>query len=249
MTDKPILMTATNIRAILDDRKWQTRRLPRITGHRSISEFGRSGTPGYDWHFRDADMRWHDLTQSELMARLPWQVGDRLWVKETCATWIDEPETVSDPVVYADDKDWVAIKAEAKRTEPEWKVRSPIHMPRWASRLTLTVTDVRVQRVQDISEESAEAEGLYCVSKDGGRTWKWGIPDRDGVPGTDDLGWPWADWETSPRAAYRRLWDGLNAKRGFGWDTNPWVAALSFNVMKANIDALPGPIQRPEARP
>lgn len=111
----------------------------------------------------------------------------------------------------------------------------PPNMPRWASRLTLIVTAVSVQRIQDISEADAKAEGLAGRTKDG-KLVKYGIPDRDGDPGTDNLGWPWHEWEADPRAAFRKLWDSINAARGFGWDTNPWVSVTAFDVIKGNID-------------
>ncbi len=93
-----------------------------------------------------------------------------------------------------------------------------IHMPRWASRLTLRVTDVRVQRVQDISQEDAISEGLEWVD----RTW--------GVKGFAP------SWCAVPKESFKVLWDSLNAKRGYGWDINPWVAVLTFEVEKRNID-------------
>lgn len=76
-------------------------------------------------------------------------------------------------------------------------------MPRWASRITLELTGVRVERVREISEEDAKAEGITAP-----------MYPRKGEP--------------TYRLAYRYLWDSLNAKRGFGWNKNPWVWVLEF---------------------
>jgi len=85
-----------------------------------------------------------------------------------------------------------------------WK--HSIHMPRWASRLTLEVVDVRVERLQEIAEGDARAEGL---SESDAR---------------------WSDGFVEPhRDQFARFWDSLNAKRGYGWDVNPWVWVISFN--------------------
>jgi hypothetical protein len=115
----------------------------------------------------------------------------------------------------------------------EWS--SPIFMPRKASRTTLEVTDVRVQRLQDISEDDAIAEGLVSISKDG-KLFKWGIPDKDGDPGNDDDGWHWRDWQTNPRNAYGHLWNTIHGPGA--WEANPWVVAYTFNVYHKNVDAL-----------
>ncbi|WP_340109474.1 hypothetical protein [Pikeienuella sp. HZG-20] len=213
MTDKGIIFGAPMIQALLAGRKTQTRRVLKIRGHRIFTEFGRSGTDGYDWHFRDKALRWHDYRDADIRKRLTHAPGDRLWVREGHA------------IVGASDPGWVLYReagyeAECARhgfdapypAEKSIRWRSPIHMPRWASRLTLTVTDVRVQRVQDISEEDALAEGV----------------ERLRYPERGDWGWP--------QERFRDLWDGLNAKRGFGWDVNPWVAALTFTVERRNID-------------
>ena len=85
-------------------------------------------------------------------------------------------------------------------------------MPRWASRLTLTVTDVRVQRVAEISREDCVAEG--CP----------GFVSHDMQDGE------------MPEEEFQDLWNTLNASRGFGWDTNPWVAAITFETEQRNID-------------
>ncbi|WP_416358184.1 hypothetical protein ACLNGM_09860 [Aureimonas phyllosphaerae] len=95
-----------------------------------------------------------------------------------------------------------------------WRWKPGIHMPRALSRLTLLVTAVRVERLQGISEDDAWSEGIR--------------PEASG------------DFEGGDGAtgAYRILWDSLNAKRGFGWDANPWVVAVTFTVHRANIDTL-----------
>ncbi len=100
------------------------------------------------------------------------------------------------------------------------RARPSIHMPRWASRMTLTVTDVRVQRLQDISEADAVAEGVIHDSFGGWR----------GHEGT--IGYPTAIW------AYHHLWNSLHGPGA--WDANPWVVALTFNVQRGNIDQMPG---------
>ena len=96
-------------------------------------------------------------------------------------------------------------------------------MPRWASRLTLTITDVRVQRLQDISEEDARAEGSYPEFEIDLATFFSGRDFQPENSSTHYLG-------------FKHLWDRLNAKRGYGWDTNPEVVALTFTVRKRNID-------------
>ena len=93
-----------------------------------------------------------------------------------------------------------------------WK--PSIHMPRWASRMTLTVTDVRVQRLQQISGADSIDEGVKPVIGQNAK---------------------------SGKGVFRDLWDSLNADRGFGWETNPWVAAYTFTVHHENIDRIGDP--------
>lgn len=103
---------------------------------------------------------------------------------------------------------------------------SPI-MPRQASRIALDVLSVGIERLQAIGADDVAAEGLRKITKDGS-LWKWGIPDRDGLPGTDDHGWPWRKWDVDPRAAFARGWDDINGARGHTWESNPWVWVVSF---------------------
>jgi hypothetical protein len=88
------------------------------------------------------------------------------------------------------------------------KWRPSIFMPRWASRITLKITDVRVERLQDISEDSAMAEGAQKYGE---------TPDGELL---FDVG--------SYRYGFKLLWDSINAKRGYGWDANPYVWVIEF---------------------
>ena len=88
-----------------------------------------------------------------------------------------------------------------------------------------------MQRLHEITEDGALAEGLRKLSKDGGVTWKFGMSDRDGWPGTDDYGWPWAEWSQDHMDAFAKAWDRINGKRAT-WASNPWVWALTFRRVK-----------------
>ena len=242
MTDRPIIFSAPMVRALLEGRKTQTRRLLSIRGRRGFSEFGPSDTQGYDWHFRDAHMRWHDLRHGELLAKLPWHVGDRLWVRENC--WAQHNGVDGDGVRYPADGGfiraassaaavdaWDRLNCYAHSRHPDNATDSgqlvpSIHMPRWASRLTLTVTDVRVQELLDISEEDAAAEG--CSEgrfNDGfGPT-----PIGDGLTIESPGGF------YSAAGAFQMLWQKIHPD----WDgfSSPHVVALTFTVEQRNIDA------------
>lgn len=249
MKERPILFSGPMVRAILAGTKTQTRRVADLPesplfvglGHPSIEVDGteepgpeRFAAWGEDWN-----------------ARSPYgQPGDRLWVRETWRTEeLDDDDEASgsdigtDGVRFAADGVFRSIENTIEASE-RWGVthnstdsrklfsrwRPSIHMPRWACRLELELTQVRVERLQDITEEDAKAEGLKGITKDG-RLVKYGVPDRDGYPGTDDDGWEWQDWETTPSRAFAKLWRCINGPAA--WDTNPWVWALTFKRAEA----------------
>lgn len=252
MSTHPILMSPPMVCAIMREierpgtGKIETRRvLTRLSGRGKISDFGPSTTAGYDWHFRDSGKRWHDISTARLQELLPFAVGDRLYLREAwqAADWYDP---VAPRIIPREA--YVAYLADGMVNDPtdeveigyvqsgDWgRNRIGMHMPRWASRITLVVTEVVVERLDEITEEGAVAEGLSRVTKDG-KLFKWGIPDRDGLPGKDDHGWPWDEWNCDPRLAYRTLWDSLNAKRGLGWGANPWVVVIRFKPHLCNVD-------------
>ncbi|MDR1889342.1 MAG: hypothetical protein LBQ81_08225 [Zoogloeaceae bacterium] len=215
MKERPIIFSAPMVRTILEDRKNMTRQVINyLPGFRMITEFKPSDTPGYKWTFRDIQMMWHDIKELECPYGKP---GDRLWVKETFATKSLVGNSIMSYPIY---------RADGERMGVKWA--PSIHMPRWASRILLEITDVRVDRLQDITEEDAIAEGIKKLSKDNGRTWKYGIPDNDGLPGNDNHGWPWQEWCNTPIDAFRKLWDSINSARGYGWKENPWVWVIEF---------------------
>jgi len=196
------------VRAIRDGSKMQTRRVikpppPPSAYDPSLNEDGL-------WEWCD------DIDPlPEHVHRSPYGVpGDRLWV---CETWAapSNCDTVKPSDLAAETSIWYHAGGvrypEDEDTSPG-RGRPSIHMPRWASRITLEVTDVRVERVQEISEKNILAEGVrpYMVDS-GGQN-----PDGSWVD-IPDYYMPWI-----------RLWDSINAKRGFGWGDNPWVLVVTF---------------------
>jgi len=134
--ERPILFSGPMIRAILAGRKTQTRRVAKLTGAGRVKEAGSHR----NWHLADPDA----------VKACPYGTpGDRLWVRETFC------DTGCQRAVYRAD---TAVE--------NWKYRiwrPSIYMPRWASRITLEITDVRLERLQDISEADAAAEGVEQV--------------------------------------------------------------------------------------
>ena len=231
---RPILMSAPMVRALIDGRKTQTRRIVKPQPeHRYISGYGvgRAGHPE-EWTVSRHPPTSGDWNEWKQKARCPYgRPGDVLWCRETWQKsglgWGSELPLGKLHYRATDTGEW----------KPYWGNWKPsIHMPRHASRLTLDLIGVRVERLQDISEADARAEGLATLTKDNGRTWKFGIPDADGLPGNDGFGWHWQQWEVDPRKAYARLWESINGAGS--WAANPWVWVLQFEVHHQNVDAL-----------
>lgn len=201
MTDRPILFSAPMVRALLAGIKTQTRR----TLSKQPSPFSELLKSADGWQWRDG------TRGGSVDVRI--SRGDRLWVKETWRPFTIELAVWDIEVAYAadgerriikdgefGDKDWTMPKA-AERGNV-----SPLFMPRWASRLTLIVTDVRVQRLQDISEADAIAEGVPAD-----------FLEHIHGPG-----------------GYREIWDNINGAGA--WEANPWVTTYTFTVHRGNID-------------
>ena len=212
MKERPIIFSTESVRAILDGRKTQTRR---VKDPQPLSYCGFK-------YGIDEDGEWYELHhygRFPMVERIypakklcPFGVpGDQLWVRETyIVRQLRTIPSLNKRVFYKADSHWSCDKLkvtlvplnESRNSSyclHAWK--SPLFMPRKFSRLTLEITDVRCERLQDITEEDAKAEGIIldptCVLN-------------------------------SHIGHYSLLWDKLNAKRGFGWDTNPWVWVIEF---------------------
>ncbi|SFE38506.1 hypothetical protein SAMN02799615_00911 [Dyella marensis] len=203
----------------LDGRKTLTRRgINRLLGFGQISEFQPSDTRGYDWAFHDRHARWHEISHERLLAACPFGgPGDRLWGKETHrpsiahSHFMGECDCADVNVEYqADSAVRYFPESHIESLSPGWCMPMAakrgnfvpsIHMPRWASRITLEVTGVRVESLQDISEADARAEGVaptgYMATK-----------------GAEHI------------AGFRLLWEQINGAGG--WNANPLVWVVEF---------------------
>ncbi|MHB9293732.1 hypothetical protein Holit_02862 [Hollandina sp. SP2] len=180
MKEKPILFSTPMVRAILEGRKTMTRRvfknpMKKYVGYRNrVAEL--------------LDDAREDLSEKEFYeVYSPYSNGDKLWVRETF-TKAPNGEYIyrADPTLDYCGEDDVG-----------WDWTPSIFMPRKASRITLEVKRVKVERLQDITEEDARAEGCLAALN-------------------------------SSRVCFRSLWETLNAKRGYPWDSNPWVYGIEF---------------------
>lgn len=217
MKERPILFSAEMVRAILEGRKTQTRRVMKSQPYSN----------GFHWNgndilchndylppsamLLDVGTRKNPCVISSVEDRFEYncpygQPGDRLWVRET---WAARPcQDHLSPSQCDDEGLWWKASISPFPTglagcHGKW--RPSIHMPRWASRILLEITDIRVERLQDICEDDAKGEGYPVLQE-------------ENVP--------------HPKNWFELLWDSINAKRGFGWDSNPWVWVIEFKRLE-----------------
>jgi len=208
MVDRPIIFSGAMVRALLDGRKTQTRRL--VTSPLRRCEVG-----------------------DRLYVRESWRVSPEAcegWHLEELRGWIDYQAGGSTEVV-APSFDAVCRAAFLKGEDHDWdflpsRYRPCIHLPRWASRLTLNVAEVRIEPLRAISGKDAIAEG---VERDHG---DWKNYCTDGLACL------------SAHESYATLWNALHATESERWQDNPSVVALTFAVERGNIDGLSGGVAR-----
>ena len=226
MTDRPMIFSAPMVRALLEGRKTQTRRLLKPQppeGDRFLGITGPIPKAVFNPHHPKEGSSYAD---NDTAIELRCGVGDRVWVKEAWRTVAQDDG--KPPSALKADPLHVGYQADcpAGSIPMAGRLRSPIHMPRWASRLTLHVTDVRVQRLQEISGADARAEGVERL--------------HGGYHDTDDVFRDYCDdghgygGFGGARLSFVSLWDTLHGPDA--WEANPWVAALTFEFERANID-------------
>lgn len=217
MKERGIIMSAPMVRALLDESKTQTRRvfkLPRRFEEMNLDDHYSLETTSRDHHELT---EWETDSARSHLIECPYGVaGDRLWVREThwrFGKWVRNGKTKTGrqrwrfkadeslkEVHYATED--MSRAATPARDILGWHKRPSIFMPKWAARLWFEITRVRVERLQDISNAAAIAEGMH---------------EPGSGPG-------------SAKSAYRILWDSLHGKGA--WELNPWVWVLEFRNLR-----------------
>ena len=210
---KPILFSGPMVRAILDGLKTQTRRVIKPQPSEGGLEWLEESAGFAAWQDPCLLLDEHSEDGGPCQRICPYgRVGDELWVRETFQVSQEshEPDGHYNITYLADDEaveiDYSEI--DMGRLTPGKKYPS-IFMPRWACRLFLKITDIRVEQLQDINESDAIAEGIPVFAPKG-------VPHES----------------TIPRKQFAGLWDSINAKRGYGWDENPFVWVIQFKTTK-----------------
>lgn len=208
MKERPILFDTEMVQAIFYGVKTQTRRVLKPQPFKDTRQYPLmnkakeclvwSPRKGVEW------LNWGEGFDVTIHQDCPYgQPGDRLWVREkfTLECPYEHADGCGNPqhVIY-----W-ARESKIVRDSITSRWRPSIFMPRWASRLTLIVTGVRVEQVQSITWKDARAEGAK--------------EEFSHLGGDDD---PW------PIGGFVNLWDSINTKRGFSWESNPWVWVVEF---------------------
>ena len=219
---KPILFSTEMVRAILDDRKTMTRRVVKPQPDEKHTIYLGIKTGGTD-NKNIGSCGWgiceHGGSIQYITPR--YKTSDILYIRETfCPIKIKKPTRAIPEDFKETEYIYKADGIRSSDTPIKWK--PSIHMPKAAARIFLRVTNVGVERLQDITEKDARAEGISpwddaCYSNNGW-TPTFYDPDSGGTP--------------IFRHGFEALWDSLNAKRGYGWANNPWVEVVGFERVK-----------------
>jgi hypothetical protein len=205
--ERPILFNSEMVRAVLSGQKTQTRRLVKPQPHSEIQDITHNNSKSC-WFW------WQNGLVGDSFSCPFGDPGDRLWVRETWAWSGDRTVAESDRVERGE----VWYCADPKRTHGGIGWRPSIHMPRWASRITLEITEVRVQRLRDISEEDAKAEGVKPYDCPVSRSLMKAVGADRGERALKPC--PYT-------SGFAKLWDEIT-QPGDRWADNPWVWAINF---------------------
>ncbi|MEE5126126.1 hypothetical protein V2J80_13555 [Pseudomonas alliivorans] len=212
--ERPMLFSAPMVRVILSGQKTVTRRALKVQPRIDASGNFCVGGANYG-----QDIYGKPVTKHFVRSDCPYgQPGDRLWVREAwqADAQVDSvaPRDLSqgEPILYP--ADGASRQTGCSMITPG-KTRPSIHMPRWVSRILLEITDVRVERLQAISEQQTLAEGIIPHVRGG---WHWHLHDPSNVDDWHQFGFK------SPVFAFQDLW----ISTGGDWDANPWVWVVEF---------------------
>ncbi len=229
LKEHPILFSGQMVRAILEGRKTMTRRV--VKGNFAPDQFIReqSGT-GYGWHWpnwKGKETVW-TMTGAvgiakdagfDVRVKCPYgKVGDRLYVRENISAWFHGNHWYDQAKEFRTKKECSNLFYQATHNFPPDDQRwvPSILMPRWASRITLEITDLRVERLQEITEEDARAEGVSSAMNEEGTG---GYGDDKSLHLLPQYTYRWG---------FKSDWDCLGYSVGYGWYQNPWVWCISF---------------------
>ncbi|HEJ7990195.1 TPA: morphogenetic protein [Serratia liquefaciens] len=212
MKERPVIFNSEMVRAILDGRKTQTRR---AISDRHLHLIDVASQVGECYPLESGID--HANSQSYYREHCPFgQIGDRLWVRETFAAFDADWKHPGKPHDLKDGP-WPNVVYPASVAKiPDGTCRPSIHMPRWASRITLEITAVRVERLNDISQEDAQAEGMELT----GWVPSYSNPDNAGF-----------DETFTPYDNFAMLWESIYGEES--WRANPWVWVIEFRRLEA----------------
>ncbi len=219
---KTTMFRVDMLRAFLDGRKTQTRRIIKLR------DFGISDTKGYDFHFRDKRMLWNDVSKDRLIEmKCPYQVGDIVGIRENFeivnCRYSDQGDLYGMDIEYCFDNSihyCISLGFEETEKFEKWKKKigkkSKLFMFDSLIRYKMQIENIRVERINDISDQDCIDEGtkLYFY-----KALKRANPDYD--------------FEFI-RGSFIELWDSINKKCGYGWDKNNWVFA--YDIKQVNND-------------
>lgn len=217
MKERPILFSAPMVRAILAGTKTQTRRVLNHPHAADVDVWADRGDGTFEMGICEAG-----ATAGMGSMRCPYgKPGDQLWVRETWGTW-NSVDNLSPSEVGEIDRSEVRLWYRATNNCDRGQLgrwRPSIHMPRWASRIDLEVTGVRVERLQCISQEDAIAEGADC----------WVCGGR--IDGTSENDCACFHTKSEAVPSYEMLWESINGRGS--WAKNPWVWVVEFKAVQS----------------
>ena len=194
-----------------DPSQWELHKLEPLTVYVKPKYVGKLGA-----YFHSENRNLIDI----LPVRSPYEIGDLLYVRETWARTMATAYRQSPGVEFTPNPDdpsvGVVYRAGWTRCKPgPWK--ASIHLPKWGSRIWLRVKDIRIERIQDITALDAMEEGIRAFENKHGV--RYGKDEAD-------------CWEREPVTPFKRLWDTINAARGYPWEFDPWAWVVEFEKLE-----------------